>query len=161
MQPDFVKAVFHVHNLHHARSPKLAHGIRQLLLLLTSLSGPMFQSPDERKTFCTYLLEGILGLLTTSTSAAAQESSELLDTLSMISRLIVNYKLSILVEMPLMQNLHQGVATIGRHLLQENKKECESVQGDLESMENREWRAELESSFFLHLAFPTGSWQSR
>ena len=142
MQPDFVKAVFHVHNLHHAKSPKLAHGIRQLLLLLTSRSGPMFQSPDERKTFCTYLLEGILGLLTTSTSAAAQESSELLDTLSMTSRLIMNYKLSLLLEMPLMHNLHQGVAAIGCHLVQENLKECESVKGDLESMENREWREE-------------------
>lgn len=142
MQPEFVKAVFHVHNLYHSKSPKLAHCIRQLLLVLTSLSGPMFQSQDERKTFCTYLLEGILGLLTTSTSEAAQESSELLDTLSMISRLIVNYKLSILVQLPLMQNLHQGVRTIGRHLLQENLKECESIHGDLESMEHREWREE-------------------
>jgi hypothetical protein len=150
MQPEFCKALFHVHGVvvHHSssnRRPQLAHDLRQLLLLLTSLSGPMFQSQDERKTFCSYLLEGILGLLSTSTAAAAgqlMESSELLDALSMISRLIVNYKLSILVQLPLMHNLFQGVATIGRQLLHENIRECESVGGDLEIMEHREWREE-------------------
>ena len=41
-----------------------------------------------------------------------------------------------------MHNLHQGVAQIGQHLLQENLKECEAANGDLECMENREWREE-------------------
>jgi hypothetical protein len=138
MQPDFVKAVFHVHGLVLQSQPKLGHCFRQLLLLLTSLHGPMFQNEEERKTFCSFLLEGILGLV----AASAQESSQLLDTLSMVSRLIVNYKLSILSQLPLMTNLHQGIASIGRHLLQENLKECESVGGDLEAMEHREWREE-------------------
>jgi len=71
-----------------------------------------------------------------------EESSELLDTLSMISRLIVNYKLTILVQLPLLQSLLQGMANLGRYLLQENLKECQSVQGDMDSMEHREWRDE-------------------
>lgn len=167
MQPEFVKAVFHVHaivmysssngNINNKiiqNQQKLGHAIRQLLLLLTSLSGPMFQSRDERKTYCSFLLEGILQLVHSSSTNLTnsindqqqqydEDHSELLDTLSLISRLIVNYKLSILVELlPLMGNLFQAVASIGTHILQANVRECESVRGDLESMENREWREE-------------------
>jgi hypothetical protein len=147
IHPEFVKAIFNVHVMlvksssqRRSVSEKLEHSIRQLLLLLTSLNGNIFQSPDERTIFASYLLDGILTLL--STSASAQESSELLDVLSMISRLIVNFKLSILIQLPLMQSLLQEIATLGQYLLQENLTECESVRGDLESMEHREWREE-------------------
>jgi len=112
---------------------------------LASLFGDIFPTPEEQTTFAAFLLEGILHLLTMSTSAVAEqhdESSQLLDTLSMISRLIVNYKLTILVQLPLMQSLLQGMANIGRYLLQENLKECQSVQGDMDAMEHREWRDE-------------------
>lgn len=142
MQPEFIKAVFHVHGVIVHKRPKLGHALRQLLLLMASVHGPMFKSIEERKAFANFLLEGILGLLSTATSAAAKESSELMDTFSMISRLIVNYKMSILVQLPLMTQLFQGMAMIGRHLLHENLKECESVAGDLESMEHQEWREE-------------------
>jgi hypothetical protein len=140
MHPEFVKAVFNVHGVIVHTRPKLGHSLRQLLLLLASVHGPMFKSTDERKAFASFLLEGILGLLSTATTAAAQESSELLDTFSMISRLIVNYKMSILVQLSLITQLFQGMAMIGRHLLHENLKECESVRGDTEIMEHREWR---------------------
>jgi hypothetical protein len=142
MQPEFIRAVFHLHGVIVHNRPKLGHSLRQLLLLLASVHGPMFKNIDERKAFASFLLEGILGLLSTATSAAARESSELLDTFSMISRLITNYKMSILVELSLMKQLFQGMAMIGRHLLHENLKECELVGGDLECMEHREWREE-------------------
>ena len=151
VQPEFVKAVFLVHsrvahgNSSRSMSTELGHSIRQLILLLASLFGPIFPTPDDQTTFASYLLEGILHLLNMSTKAVAEkqeESTELLDTLSMISRLIVNYKLTILVKLPLMQSLLQTVANLGRYLLQENLKECQSVQGDIESMEHREWREE-------------------
>lgn len=142
MHPEFIKAVFHAHGVIVHKRPKLGHSLRQLLLLLASVHGPMFKNIDERKAFANFLLEGVLGLLSTATSAAARESSELLDTFSMISRLITNYKISILNELPLMAQLFQGMAAIGRHLLQENVMECESVRGDLDCMEHREWREE-------------------
>ena len=150
MQPDFVNAVFHVHKTVVRRKPKLGQCLRQLVLLLSSLSGSMFRGDEERKIYATYLLEGTLELLSSTSSMlsggnAAQnmEASELLDTMSLVTRLIANYRLSILVQLPhLLQPILQGVASIGRQLLQENMRECQSVHGDLESMENREWREE-------------------
>ena len=149
IQPEFVKAIFLVHSrvVHNTPSPSndLGHSIRQLILLLASIFGDIFPTPEEQTTFAAFLLEGILHLLTTSTSAIAEqhdEPTQLLDTLSMISRLIVNYKLTILVQLPLMQSLLQGMANIGRYLLQENLKECQSLEGDMEGMESREWRDE-------------------
>jgi hypothetical protein len=148
IQPDFVAALLHVHatviQSTSSTSTQLGHSIRQLILLLTSLHGPIFQSKEERKTFASILLEGISNLLssTTKRSSLASSESELLDTLSMVSRLIVNYRLSILVELPMMQSLHQGLANLGTQLLQENLKECQSVQGDTEAMEYREFREE-------------------
>ena len=148
MQPEFVQAVFHVHKLvaMQGQHPKLGHGLGQLLLLLASLSGPIFQTQEERQVFATYLLDGSLEMLQLVTSAYAQqpqqESSELLDTMSLISRLIANFKLSILVQLPKLPLLLQGMASIGRQLLQDNLRECEAAHGDLECMEHREWREE-------------------
>ncbi|KAG7367414.1 hypothetical protein IV203_030085 [Nitzschia inconspicua] len=148
IQPEFVTAIFRVHatviQSNSNTSSQLAHYVRQLILLLASLNGPIFQSKEERKTFAAILLEGILILLSNATvqSSLASSESQLLDTLSMVSRLIVNYRLSVLVELPMMQSLHQGLSTLGRHLLQENLKECQAVHGDTEAMENREFREE-------------------
>ena len=151
VQPEFVKAVFLVHsrvahsNNGRSISPELGHSIRQLILLLASLFGPIFPTPEDQTTFASFLLEGILHLLNMSAKTVMEtqeESSELLDTLSMISRLIINYKLTILVQLPLMQSLLQAMANLGKYLLQENLKECQSVRGDVESMEHQEWRDE-------------------
>lgn len=147
IQPEFIKAIFNVHvmllessTLRTSFSEKLEHAIRQLLLLLTSLNGNIFQSQDERIVFASYLLDGILSLL--STLETTQQSSELLDILSMVSRLVINFKLSTLIQLPSMQSLLQGIASTGQYLLLENLKECEAVRGDAESMEHREWREE-------------------
>lgn len=149
IRPEFVTAILHSHATV-VRSPsntssQLGHSMRQLILLLTSISGPIFQSKEERTMFASILLEGILDLLSnaiTRLSSSTNAQSELSDALSMVSRLIVNYRLSILVELPTMQSLHQGLADLGRHLLRDNLKECQAVQGDIESMENREFREE-------------------
>jgi len=150
VQPEFVKAIFLMHSrVAHSNgqrlSSELGHSIRQLILLLASLFGPIFPTPEDQTTFASFLLEGILHLLNTSGKSVTdtnEESSELLDTLSMVSRLIVNYKLTILVQLPLLQSLLHAMGNMGRYLLQENLRECQSVQGDIESMEHREWREE-------------------
>ena len=152
IQPQFVSAIFLLHqrvvrNKNQSSSPELGHSIRQLILLLTSLYGDIFPTPEDQKTFAGFLLEGILQLLTISTSAIAEEhtessESELLDTLSMVSRLIINYKLTILVQLPLMQSLLQRISNLGRYLLQQNLKECQQARGDIDGMEHREFRDE-------------------
>ena len=142
IRPDFCGAVFHVHEAVVRSQPKLAHAFRQLLLLLTSLSGAIFVDEDQRKSFATHLLDGSLRLLSLATSTETRETSELLDSLAIVSRLIANFKLSVLVKLPSLTALLAAITTTGTTLLQANVHECESVQGDVESMEHREWREE-------------------
>ena len=162
LQPDFIRAMFQIHHAKlHASSDnskqqqqqqqqesreQLLHGIRQLLLLLTSLTGPMFDSTDERKQLASLLLEGILGMLQTpgidNAPADLASNALLIDTFSMTSRLFVNYKLSTLVQLPNLSLLFQKAANLGRQLLQDNLHELQSKAGDFELMEHREWREE-------------------
>lgn len=152
-RPDFVGACFHVHEIVASQAADtkssrhmvtLAQNIRQVLLLLASLSGPMFVDAEQRKLYASYVLEGTLKLLQTSCNKELSEgtSSELLDTFQLISRLIVNFRLSVLVELPNLFPLLQGVTSVGTQLLTDNVKECEEARGDIECMEHREWREE-------------------
>lgn len=168
IRPDFVGAVFQVHELvARNRLTKLAHSIRQLLLLLASLSGPMFEEQTERTAYAAYLMEGTLKLL--SSCKSTEESSELLDVLSMVSRIIANFKLVTMVQLPTLVPLLSGITATGIALLNANIQECESVGGDVESMEHREWREEalvllLEGAVLLcgdHWLLYSGSEKSR
>lgn len=142
IRPDFCGAIFHVHQAVVRSQPKLAHAFRQLLLLLSSLTGTIFEHQEQRISFATYLLDGTLKLLSSSTSTETQETSELLDSLAIVSRLIANFKLSVLVKLPSLTPLLGAITNTGTALLQANVQECESVRGDIESMEHREWREE-------------------
>lgn len=142
VRPDFCGAIFHVHDAVMRSQPKLAHALRQLLLLLTSLSGGIFADEGQRQAYAMYLLDGTLTLLSLATSADPLESSVLLDSLTIVSRLIANFKLSLLVKLPSLGGLLSAITTTGSVLLQANVRECESVNGDVESMEHREWRDE-------------------
>lgn len=141
VRPDFLGAVFAAHES--ARNqPQLSHALRQLLLQLASLHGVIFEAEDQRVAFATYLLDGILKLLTLCTSTETQETSELLDSLAIVSRLIANFKLSTLVKLPSLGELLSSITNTGTALLHANVLECESLRGDVESMEHREWREE-------------------
>jgi hypothetical protein len=162
-RPDFVGAVFYVHELVAATSRLsgaghghghgghggdekvvvLAQNLRQVLLLLASLSGPMFVDAAQRQLFASFILQGTLQLLQSSTSTdLSEEPPELLDTFQLISRLIANFRLSTLVELPTLLPLLQGLEAVGNRLLSDNVKECEAARGDVECMEHREWREE-------------------
>ena len=142
VRPDLCGAIFHVHETVMRSQPKLAHALRQLLLLLTSLSGGIFADERQRQAYATYLLDGTLKLLSIVTSTDPQESSELLDSLTIVSRLIANFKLSLLSTLPSLGALLHAITTTGSVLLQSNVQECELHSGDVESMEHREWRDE-------------------
>lgn len=142
IRPDFCGAMFHIHESVVRSQPDLAHALRQLLLLLASLSGAIFLDQEQRKAFATYLLDGTLNLLSLSTSTDTQETSELLDSLTIMTRLIANFRLSLLVNLPSFTGLLAAITSTGTALLDANNQECESVQGDIESMVHREWREE-------------------
>lgn len=142
IRPDFCGAIFHAHETVMRSQPTLAHALRQLLLLLASLSGGIFSDERQRREYATYLLDGTLTLISAVTSTDLQESSELLDSLTIVSRLIVTFKLSLLVTLPSFGALLSAITTTGSVLLHDNVRECESLNGDVESMEHREWRDE-------------------
>jgi hypothetical protein len=151
-RPDFVGAVFHVHELvsagggsgnKDAKTIRLAQNLRQVLLLLASLAGPMFVDTAQRQLYASFLLQGTLQLLRTSSNQVlSQEPPELLDTFQFMSRLIINFRLSVLVELPMLLPVMQGLEAVGNRLLADHVQECEAARGDLECMEHREWREE-------------------
>lgn len=142
IKPGFVAAIFQVYERVARTYDKMAHSLRQLLLLLASLSGPVLADESEQKEFTTYLLEGSLKLLSLCSSNQTHDLHELIDVLSIISRIIANFKLSTLVDLPAMVPLLNGIASTGASLLQANVAECEAVKGDMELMENLDAREE-------------------
>lgn len=142
-RPDFCGAIFRVHEVVVRSHENLAASLRQLLLLLASLSGPMFENAEQRKQFANYLMEGTLKLIMSfSASTETQETSELVDALSIVGRLVANFKLSVLVELPTLSPLLSALTSVGTALLQGNVQECREMQGDVESMEHKDWRDE-------------------
>lgn len=164
LQPDFVKAIFQVHHVQWqqqqqqqqagaATNPSynnnmnqqrlnLLHALRQLIILLASLTGSIFTSNEERQHFCNILLEGTLNLLQTPNITTEENFPLLNASLSIVARLFINFKMSILAHLPMLPTVLERIATIGRQLLQDNWQECQEAAGDLELMIHRDWREE-------------------
>ena len=138
----------------------ITHTLRQLLLLLASLEGPIFASPEERKDFLAAVLQGTLELLQVQVAALTAVSqqgqqqqqwndaqwTELLDTLEILSRLVTNGKWPLLIQFhkdPLLPALLQGLAAIGRTLWEQHVQEAATLQGDLGMMEYGDVREEV------------------
>lgn len=140
---EFLHAIFRVHEIVAVTFDTLAHQLRQLLLQLASLSGPIFAQESEKKQYASFLCEGSLQLLQQAASdPAKEESSFLVDTFQMISRLVVNFRLSKLIELPSLLPLLQCLTTTGNDLLSDHLRECEGAGGDVDSMEYNDWREE-------------------
>lgn len=139
MRPDFIGAMFAVHE-EHIRKTHLAHGIRQLLLLLCSLTGPIFREKSDRQQFANFLCEGTHKLL--NLFQEFPEPSLINDAYSLVSRLVANFRLGMLSELPSFIPFLHSIAATGKKLLEDNLRECEEVAGDFEAMENKEWRDE-------------------
>jgi hypothetical protein len=137
MRPDFIGAMFAVHE-EHKQKTQLAHGIRQLLLLLCSLTGPIFREKSESQQFANFLCEGTHKLL--NLFQEFPEPSLINDAYSLVSRLVTNFRLGMLSELPSFIPFLHSIAATGKKLLEDNLCECEGVGGDFEAMENREWR---------------------
>ena len=159
MRPDFIGAVFGIHEqivrrrISNNGNRSLAHDIRQLLLSLCSLTGPMFKDKQERELFAHYLCEGTQQLLTlcaeflnrqqqNGDDDTEDQSSLLFDTYSLLARLISNFRLAILSNQPTLIPLLDQLRATSTMLLRANVSDCESVGGEIEMMENIEWRNE-------------------
>lgn len=147
IQPVFVGAVFHIHHIIAALSghlaSELAHDLRLLLLHLASLSGPMFKQPSDRTHFASHMLQGTFVLLERSIMMSAmEEKSDLLDALQLFSRLVANFRLATLIELPTLVPILQGVTATATKILEDQACDCEQAGGDIEGMEYREWREE-------------------
>lgn len=162
---DLLPALYHVHNvvMHQASNTswtnaaqqscvELARNLRQLLLQLASLSGPIFLDTEIRKNYAKYHTEGALHLLERSTTVLAGGGGDptatpaggmLVDTLQLVSRLIANFRLASLVEFPSLLPLLQGVTACGSKTLTDQVQDCEQAEGDIESLEHGEWREEV------------------
>jgi hypothetical protein len=159
VRPDLARAIFQVH--HHllassssgtapaSNTRQVVHILRQLLLALASMSGPMFTLQSEREAYAAILTEGTYELLKNFCSGTALydkspgDDSCLLDSVQLVSRLVGNFRLSTLVTLPSFVPLLQGLAAVGQQLLMDQVSDCERAAGDIDSMEHREWREDV------------------
>jgi len=118
----------------------LTQCLRQLLLTMATLTGPIFQNSQERKQYASMLLHGTLQLL--QRVKLDEENSYLIDVLQILGRLVANFRLSVLAELNDLNPVLSGMAQIGQQLLHDQVRDCEQAGGDVESMELREWREE-------------------
>ena len=123
------------------RNDSLAHAIRQLVILFASISGAIFPSTQDRKNYASFLLDVTVPLL--QTVQTKEENSELLDYVQLMGRLVSNFKLSAMAELPALMPMLQTLASLGNQLLSDQMNDCEKARGDIESMELREWREEV------------------
>lgn len=149
IQSDFCRAIFTIHDqvlsTSTSQSSIVAHNIRQLVILLSSIAGAIYESNEQRKLFMTALCEGTYHWLQQIVSSSTQNDNDenkrilLIDTYQLLSRLIANFRLSQLIDIPIMTSLLQLFTTTGTQLLHNHVHDCEINHGDYESMELYEY----------------------
>ena len=123
------------------RDSPLAHSLRQVIIAYASLTGAIFPSTADRKQYAAFLLEVTVPLL--HGVQTHQENAELLDYVQLMGRLVSNFKLSALAELPALMPMLQTLAALGNQLLADQIKDCARAGGNLEAMELREWREDV------------------
>lgn len=134
---------------------RMAHLLRQLLLQLSSISGPIFDSDAERGAYARFLMDGCLDVLELilneqrqqeqhpseeGSVAADLQSAEIVDLVTILSRLTANFKMQILSQLHSFPRYLKALCTLGEWLLESSLTECQRVEGDVESMEGVDWR---------------------
>mgnify|MGYP000393600722 CR=1 FL=1 len=133
---------------------RMAHLLRQLLLQLSSIaSGPIFSDENERGAYAGFLLDGCLNVLESIMNEDQQHgqlqegsvasdllSAEIVDLVTILSRLTTNFRIEILSRLPSFPRFLSALCTMGKWLLESSLAECQRVEGDVESMEGVDWR---------------------
>ena len=153
INPDFLRALFSLYSSLQQSSDKSynrissQHSIRQLILILSSLTGKIF-TPDTRKGYAEYLVDGTLSILSSilpSIQSNLQEDGvEVVDMCCILSRIVSNFKLKILYQLKSFENLIIAISLVGCEILKRQLIECQRVEGNLEEIldEGWEWREE-------------------
>jgi len=156
IRPDFLGAVFQVYtsirNEAGAAVGKLKHSLRQLLILLSSITGIVFLDKNQKNAYCGFMIDGcmsVLSLLITELNDSNRTmeqmeylESETVDLCSMITRLVTNFRIGTLCVLPTFSNLLTAIATVGDALLKISVLELKNAQGDMEMVDGGEWRDE-------------------
>mmetsp|Transcript_17121 Transcript_17121/g.25568 ORF Transcript_17121/g.25568 Transcript_17121/m.25568 type:complete len:1342 (-) Transcript_17121:106-4131(-) len=167
IRPDFLGAVFQVYTAirNTATVPQdkglglvlgqLKHSLRQLLLLLSSITGIVFEDKNQRIAYAGFLVDGCLSVLSIVSTEWSRNSDnnltmeqidemekETVDFCYMITKLVANFKVEGLCQLPSFENMLAAIATVGDLLLKQNVEELRKAQGDIECVEGYEWREE-------------------
>lgn len=144
----------HASRLMMGKRGRLSHLLRQLLLQLSSIAGgPIFGDENERGAYAGFLLDGCLDVLESILNEQQQQgqlpegsvaadllSAEIVDLVTILSRLTTNFQIPILSQLPKFSRFLTALCTMGRWLLESSLAECQRVEGDVESMEGVDWR---------------------
>mmetsp|Transcript_839 Transcript_839/g.1941 ORF Transcript_839/g.1941 Transcript_839/m.1941 type:complete len:1304 (-) Transcript_839:31-3942(-) len=155
VRPDFLGAVFTVYTAVRdkadGKNKELSHKIRQLLLILSSVSGIIYENREQRQAYAGFLVDGCLNVLALlhqeaigdgSTYDESLAETETVDLCGMVARIVATFHIEGLCELPSFGNLLGAVAAVGNDLLQKSLSECERAKGDIDDMEGIEWRRE-------------------
>ena len=137
-----------------AKRGRMAHLLRQLLLQLSSIAGgPIFADENERGAYAGFLLDGCLNVLEAILNEQQQHgklpegsvasdllSAEIVDLVTILSRLTANFRIKVLSQLPSFPRFLAALCTMGKWLLESSLTECQRVEGDVESMEGLDWR---------------------
>jgi len=133
---------------------RMAHVLRQLLLQLSSVaSGPVFTDENERAAYSGFLLDGCLnalesilndehqhGQLVEGSVVADLLSAEIVDLVTILSRLTSNFKVKVMSSLPSFSRYLNALCHMGKWLLETSFAECQRVEGDIEMMEGVYWK---------------------
>jgi len=165
IRPDFLGAIFELYkslrggNGNDQSSEQtnaienLKHVLRQLLILLSSITGSIFEDRNEKIAYSGFMVDGCLSVFSLALSELVDTShksmneleeleAEIVDMCSMILKLVCNFRIDLLSQLSSFSSMLSAISTIGDTLLKISVAELKKAQGDSELVEGEDWRNE-------------------
>lgn len=154
VHPDFLRALFALYTLPSITQQKgepvnveFKHSIRQAILVLASVSGPIItEDMETTKGYAQFLAEGTLGILSTILPSIQSQNQddgvEVVDMCSILTRLVCTFKLQLLSQLDNQVVFEQFIAamsSVGCEILKHQLTECQRVGGDIEMILDDGW----------------------
>ena len=137
IQPNLLHSIFGAYAAVKGTCPALAHTLRQLVLSLSSITGPIFCNETVRTDYATCILEGVACIL----SSSSTEPSELHDIASICTRLVSNFKVKVLSSIASFPNLLSSLVSLLNSLLSSVASSVEQHGGDFDCLDD-DWKFE-------------------
>ena len=163
IRPDFLGAIFDLYkslrggsdqsSVENTTIENLTHLLRQLLILLSSVTGSIFEDVNQKIAYSGFMVDGCLSVFSValpelvdsspkSMNKLEQLESEVVDMCSMISKLVCNFRINLLSQLTSFSSMLSAISTIGGALLKISVEELQKAQGDSELVEGEDWRNE-------------------